>query len=46
MSEQQASEADTPESQDSKADARAVTIVFCAAILMAMHFVSGFTFDF
>ena len=31
---------------DAKADARAVIIVFCAAIVMAVHFVSGFTFDF
>ena len=46
MSEQQASEVESPESQDAKADARAVIIVFCAAIVMAVHFVSGFTFDF
>ena len=31
---------------DSKADLKSVGVIFIAAILMAVHFVSGFTFDF
>ena len=34
------------EELDSKADAKAIIIVFVTAVLMAVHFVSGFTFDF
>ena len=34
------------ENSDSKADVHAIIIVFTAAVLMAMVFVSGFTFDF
>ena len=46
MSEEQVSEVDTQEEHDTKADMWAVVVMFCAAIAMAMHFVSGFTFDF
>ncbi len=43
MSDEQAkSERD----EDTKADVKAIVIVFITAIVMAMHFVSGFTFDF
>ena len=31
---------------DNKADAWAIAIVFVTAVVMAVHFVSGFTFDF
>ncbi len=32
--------------EDSKADAWAVVIVFVTAVVMMVHFVSGFSFDF
>ncbi len=31
---------------DAKADRWAIVIMFTAAVLMAVHFISGFTFDF
>ena len=31
---------------DTLADAKVVIIVFATAVVMAIHFVSGFTFDF
>ena len=34
------------ESGDAKADAIVVLIVFTTAVIMAVHFVSGFSFDF
>ena len=34
------------EDLDSKADTKAILIMFVTAVFMAMHFVSGFTFDF
>lgn len=34
------------EELDSKADTWAIIVVFVTAVLMAVHFVSGFTFDF
>ena len=46
MSDTQNHEVDSQDDQDSKTDAWAVMIVFAAAIFMAIHFVSGFTFDF
>ena len=33
-------------SNDTRADVWAIIIMFTAAVAMAMHFVSGFTFDF
>ena len=32
--------------EDSKADAQVIVVIFVTALLMALHFVSGFTFDF
>ncbi len=46
MSEETTNSADSEGAADNKADLRAVVIVFCAAVAMAIHFVSGFTFDF
>jgi len=46
MSEQTQNPSPTPEDQDTKTDLRAVIIIFCAAIAMAIHFVSGLTFHF
>lgn len=37
---------ETNESPDTKADVWAVMIMFTAALGIAIHFVSGFTFDF
>ena len=34
------------EAEDSKADLKAVLIVFTTLVVMAVHFVSGFSFDF
>ncbi|NCF32090.1 MAG: hypothetical protein GWP50_00800 [Proteobacteria bacterium] len=31
---------------DSKADVAAIVVIFSAAVLMAAHMISGFTFDF
>ena len=31
---------------DSAADTRAIVVMFAALVLMALHYVSGFTFDF
>ena len=31
---------------DSKADALAMVVVYAAAVAMAVHFISGWTFDF
>ena len=46
MSDEQ-NQAPTSEQQaDSKADIRAIAVVFAMLVLMAVHFVSGFTFDF
>ncbi|MBT7334079.1 MAG: hypothetical protein HN856_06860 [Gammaproteobacteria bacterium] len=40
-------QSDTPESQaDERADLRALMVGFCAAIGIAVLFISGFTFDF
>lgn len=40
---------DSPEdtaAADRKADVKAILIIFTALVLMAVHFVSGWTFDF
>ncbi len=31
---------------DARADRKAILVMFVTAVLMAVHFVSGFTFDF
>lgn len=31
---------------DSRADLKAILVMFGAAVLMAVHFISGFSFDF
>lgn len=46
MSEEHSDDIQSEEAQDSAADTRAILIIFGTAVLMAMHFVSGFTFDF
>ncbi len=50
MQEDVAEVEDQPQSEDAggdlKADVRAILVMFSAAVLMAVHFVSGFTFDF
>jgi len=45
MSDEQTPEVETEEQTDARIDMWAVIIMFTAAIAMAMHFVSGFTFD-
>lgn len=37
---------ETQQDADTSADVRVVLVVFSAAVLLAMHVVSGFTFDF
>ena len=44
--EQPADNTQTEAQADTAADLKAVVIVFCTAVVMALHFVSGFTFDF
>ena len=40
------SEAETPEEDaDAKADVIAICVMFTAAVLIAAHFISGFTID-
>jgi len=34
-----------PSHDDSKVDAVAISVIFIAAVLMAAHLISGFTFD-
>ena len=34
------------EQKDEAADVKAILVVFAAAVLLAIHFVSGFSFDF
>ena len=34
------------EQKDVAADVKAILVVFAAAVLLAMHYVSGFSFDF
>tara|TARA_B100000902_G_C27256303_1_gene888027 strand:- start:528 stop:677 length:150 start_codon:yes stop_codon:yes gene_type:complete len=34
-----------PSHDDSKVDAVAIAVIFVAAVLMAAHLISGFTFD-
>ncbi|XOV81824.1 MAG: hypothetical protein ACFHXK_13210 [bacterium] len=47
MSDEQTSEPQHTDSHDdTKADTKAIIIMFVAAIFMAVHFISGFTFDF
>lgn len=36
----------TSTQDDSKADVIAIAVIFSAAVLMAAHFISGFTIDF
>ncbi len=49
MQEEAETAQDQPETEaagsDTKADVWAILVMFTAALLMAMHFVSGFTFD-
>lgn len=46
MSEEHTSDSNSEEQQDAKADMWAIIIIFTTVVIMAMHFVSGFTFDF
>lgn len=50
MSDQPASENDdtrlSEEQADASADRKAILVIFVTAVLMALHFVSGFSFDF
>ncbi|MEM1230992.1 MAG: hypothetical protein AAGI15_10675 [Pseudomonadota bacterium] len=40
-------ESDDPEATaDSQADAKVIVIIFAAAVLFAVHFASGWSFDF
>ena len=43
---QNESTGDAERADDTRADARVVITVFITAVLMALHFVSGFSFDF
>lgn len=44
--DQTTNEQPSMEDLDSKADTRAIIIVFVTAVLIAVHALSGFTFDF
>ena len=46
MSDEQTPEVESQAQIDAKTDMWAVVIIFTTVVLMAMHFVSGFTFDF
>jgi len=46
MSDDQTSAPEAKDPGDSKADIKALIIVFTALVAMAVHFISGFTFDF
>ena len=46
MSDEQSSAQVSKDPEDSKADLRVIVVIFCTALLMAVHFISGFTFDF
>jgi len=47
MSDEKVSEPQNADnSDDTRADTKAIIVMFVAAILMAVHFISGFTFDF
>ena len=37
---------ESEEELDTKADTKVILIVFATAVLMAVHFASGFSFDF
>ena len=37
---------DGKDSGDSRADALAMVVIYVAAVAMAVHFISGWTFDF
>ena len=37
---------ETEEELDSKADTKVILVVFVTAVLMAVHYASGFSFDF
>ena len=47
MSDEQVSQAaDADNSEDTRADTKAIIVMFIAATFMAVHFISVFTFDF
>ena len=47
MSDEQVSQPqDVDNTEDTRADTKAIIVMFVAAIFMAVHFISGFTFDF
>jgi len=46
MSDEQSSASNAKDPADAKADLWALIIVFTAMVGMAVHFISGFTFDF
>jgi hypothetical protein len=47
MSDEQVSQPQNVENkEDTRADTKAIIVMFVAAIFMAVHFISGFTFDF
>lgn len=46
MSDEQTPVPTDEQKADNKADVRAIAVVFVMLVLMAVHFISGFTFDF
>jgi hypothetical protein len=47
MSDEQVSQPqDVENTEDTRADTKAIIVMFVAATFMAVHFISGFTFDF
>jgi hypothetical protein len=46
MSDEQSAPKPSKDPEDSKADVRVIVVIFFTALLMAVHFISGFTFDF
>lgn len=46
MTEEQASPTEQSDDADTTADTKAIIVMFIAAVLMAVHFISGFNFDF
>ena len=51
MSDEQVSQSpetvqDAVNSEDTRADTKAIIVMFVAATFMAVHYISGFTFDF
>ncbi len=46
MTEEQVSPSEQSNDADTRADTKAIIVMFVAALFMAVHYISGFNFDF